>query len=96
MNEMCELELEGYEHNAVHRSISKKKARRSSGGLLLYFRNEYEDGEVILFNNADNYLWFKLKKCFFLLNKNIYICFCYVVPRNSSRKDLINTMFLTV
>ena len=87
-NKFSKLDLEGYSYFSKHRP-RRKKAKRDSGGLVCYLKNDiykgvnnidwdYEDGMVLNFN-----------KVFFGYRDNIYVIVPYIKPESSSR-NLIN------
>ena len=67
----------------------KKKARRHSGGIIIYFKKEFTKGitylkEVTL---SQNRLWIKLDKMFFGLSQDVYLCAVYIPPISSPHYD---------
>ena len=75
--------LEGYHALNYARTKKHKKAKRSSGGLIIFIKNAVLKGIEILHNNEDLIAWLKLDKSFFGLEKHLYLGNCYVVPENS-------------
>ena len=63
----------------------KKKARRNSGGIIVYFKNHLKKGIEYLVNSTEskNRMWIKLDKTFFSIDKDLYICGIYIPPLNS-------------
>ena len=62
--------------------IRKKKHKRgrNSGGLIIYIKNNIKDGISHLTSNVPDSSWLKLKKSFFGLEKDIFICITYRKP----------------
>ena len=52
----------------------KKKARRHSGGIIIYFKKEFTKGITYLKGAtlSQNRLWLKLDKMFFGLSQDVY------------------------
>ena len=61
-----------------------KKAWRPSGGISIFIRNNIKEGIQIIETNSKFSQWCKMKKDFFNLEKDIYICTTYIPPKNSS------------
>lgn len=59
-----------------------KKHGRSSGGLALAFKIHLNEG-ITLISCHDDYIWCKLDKHFFCLEKDIFLCAIYVPPKDS-------------
>ena len=72
----------------------KKTAKRASGALIVYYRNRISRGIEICQKWNDDIIWFKLKSNFADLNM-IFICFCNILPVNSSRQTLMTLSLLT-
>jgi hypothetical protein len=61
-----------------------KKATRSLGGIIVMIRNDIQKGITHLPCNNENFHWLKLKKNFFSLENDIYMCIAHIPPQNSS------------
>ena len=59
-----------------------KKSGRLSGGIILGYKYSLDGGISFVKSNTD-YLWCKLDKVFFNLEKDIYLCAIYIPPRDS-------------
>ena len=88
-NERSDITLEGYEHYAFHRK-RKPRAKRDSGGLILYYRTNIAKGIKFLKKFGESVIWIELDKEFFKLEQTIIIACCYVVPQGSSRNDILD------
>ena len=70
-----------------------KKARRYSGGISVVIRKDLKAGVKFFSSKSDFYVWCKFDKTFFNLNEDIYVCSCYIPPKNSKSKSLlVNTL----
>ena len=76
------LFVEGYKLFPFHRRISNNN--RHYGGSLIFVKNEIRDGVKILQNPNGDKVWVKLKKDFFNLENDIFLCFVYAPPESSS------------
>ena len=65
----------------------KSKNNRYFGGLGILIRKEIRKGVNFLNNGTSEYQWLKLKREFFNLNKDIYLCLIYYAPK--SQTDLL-------
>ena len=88
-NEMSDVDVEGYIRISKVRK-RKKYAKRSSGGLEVYIKEELIKGvEQEEYNHEDG-LKFKFDKDFFGWQNDLYLFFLYFKPIDSSRNDLDN------
>ena len=51
------LDLNGYERHTLNRTMKKKKTRRNSGGLSIYFKSCLSDGITIIKEDSDDIIW---------------------------------------
>lgn len=83
-----QLQIEGY---ITEKTIRPKhpKARKHSGGIAIFMKEEVAKGIKRIKCSTGNYIWLQLNKTFFNLDKHIYLCMAYISPDNStySRKD---------
>ena len=93
-NELSDLSLKGYVCVSKHRR-RRKRAKRDSGGLICYFKNEIWKGISKCEWDFEDGLLFKLCKTFFNLEHDLYLVAIYVKPASSSRDDLNGFDFLT-
>ena len=65
------------------------KARRHSGGIIIYFKKEFTKGITYLKEAtlSQNRLWLKLDKMFFGLSQDVYLCAVYIPPISSPHYD---------
>ena len=78
-----DIDLEGYQVFPNFRPRSKN-AKKHSGGLAIYVKNNLRQGIKILPTTNSEYMWIKLDKQFFKLENDIYLANAYVCPQNSS------------
>ena len=80
------VSLRGFDSIAVTRKKKYKKGRHS-GGILIYIKNAIRKGVSQITT------WLKLKKSFFGLQKDIFLCITYRRPSNKRACDeYFNTM----
>ena len=60
----------------------KQFVLRSSGGLALIFKSNYDDW-ILVEKESPNFLWFKITKEYTKTEKDIYVCGTYIPPQNS-------------
>ena len=70
----------------------KKKAKRYSGGLALYFRQHIKNGITIIPSKNPNTLWIKLKADFFNSKNDTFICFVYISPSDSAHNISVSDL----
>ena len=87
------LHYNGYKYIAVCRSQEPSRAR---GGLGVFIKHSVSKGVHVVDKSNCEYIWLKLSKHFFGFDNDIYMCFVYIPPANSSyaiRTDLNNDIF---
>ena len=82
-------QIKGYMNFCSERK-KKCKAKRNSGGLIIYYRQELGKGVCKLASDTTDIIWVKLDRLFFGTNKDIYICAAYISPQNSSSNSGIS------
>ena len=90
------LYCNGYKHITVCRSQEPSRAR---GGLGVFIKHSISKGVQVMDKSNCEYIWLKLLKSFFGFNNDIYLCFAYIPPANSSytirtglNKDIFDNM----
>ena len=86
---MCETHLgynenvsfEGYKYVANCRSSESSRLR---GGLGIFVKQAIVKGVKVVDKLSTEYMWLKLSRFFFGFEKDVYICFIYIPPANSS------------
>ena len=79
------LELHGYEWFGHNRELIHKRAKRGSGGVGFFIKNDVCDNFdiQILDDNFEGILWLKMVH---KIDKSVILpCVCYLLPENSSR-----------
>ena len=64
-------------------NVCRPKVKKSSGGLAVYVDNNMRAGVSKMPSSGTESIILKLKKEFFGLDTDIYVCFAYCVPYNS-------------
>ena len=85
--------IEGYKYWANCRSIEPSRVR---GGLGVFIKQSLVKGIEIVDKTCTEYIWLKLSRYFFGFPNDIYICFVYIPPVNSSytiRTGIDKTIF---
>ena len=77
------LQVPGYQ------SISKCRKKLPngpyhSGGISVFFRDNISSGISVQPSNSNDIIWLRLKQKFFNLSNDIYLCYTYNSPQNSS------------
>jgi hypothetical protein len=62
-NKKTNIELNGYK-NPIHsyRKFQNRRARRASGGIIIYIKNDIRKGVKLVKNDTDCIVWLKLDK----------------------------------
>lgn len=74
----------------VHLIRSKKKNGKRYGGLSVYIRNTIRKGVKFLEHATNDFVWLKLDKTYFGLAEDVFICFAYIPPDNSTYTKKLN------
>ena len=85
-NQKSNIDLPNYTPFPMHRPKRNIRAKRDSGGIIMYIRNDIMAGFELFCEDMYDCLWLKMKKEFFHLSRDIMLCLCYVVPQNSSHQ----------
>ncbi|CAG2253499.1 unnamed protein product [Mytilus edulis] len=74
------LALDGYKCHVNCRSDSNK----SRGGLAVFIRKEILTEIKLIDNSVNDIMWLKLDENYFGLTRDLFVCFLYISPANSS------------
>ena len=75
------LQHDGYKCYMINRNYTCKKP---SGGLAIFIKRNIVHGTQLVDKSNKDMVWFKLDKGFFRLKLDLYLCFVYISPKNSS------------
>ncbi len=78
------LEDDNFKVIFSNRKYRDPKAKRISGGVLFLIKKEIFKGVKRMISSSDDVIWLKLDRCFFNLEKDIYLCNAYLPPSGSS------------
>lgn len=77
-------------HN-FYRKFQNRNARRSSGGIVLYYKDTLENGIEIVRNILVTIIWLELKKNFFHLKTDMYLRGLRLMGKDSPAYNVVNT-----
>ena len=89
-NSSSNINLNGYISHNLYRKFQHRNARRSSGGIAIYFKDHLENGINIVKNHYDSIIWLKLDHTFFNIDEDVYICAAYIWGDNSPVYNTLN------
>ena len=78
------VNIEGFELFYSHRQEKHKKAKRDYGGVIIFVKKNLVAGISKQRSIHDDFLWLKLDRKYFNLQKDIFMCTAYLLPENSS------------
>ena len=83
------ISLNGYS-KVFHsfRRFQNRRAKRASGGIIIYTRDGIKNGVKLVKNDNDSIVWFKLEKSYFCTKNDRYIVAAYIPPENSPLHDI--------
>ena len=88
------INIDGYCNFNCPRPKFNRKAKRDSGGVIVYFKNKFVNHIELVNVNQNGIIWFKLKKTFLLTENDVYICLTYIPPMDSQvYKNINSTLF---
>ena len=77
------MQVDGFTVKTIHRKRNKR-ATHDSGGLAIYIRNDIKSNVKFLPVTNSEYAWVKIEKNAFNLTEDLFICFIYINPENST------------
>ena len=84
LKKVSNVQIEGCESVVCHRPKSNSKVIRNSGGVILYYKQEYSNVIEISSINNVGIIWFKIKKAFTCSDDDQYVTLCYIPPDKST------------
>ena len=90
-SEQFNFEIDGFTCYNFYRKFQHKKAKRCSGGIVIYIRDTIKNGIQIVKNNHDTIIWIKLKSYFFNNGNDIYLAGVYMWGEHSPAYNVVNT-----
>ena len=89
-----DLHIEGYDYFSCPRPRFNARAKRDSGGVIVYFRNSLRDHIQLVELNSNGAVWFKLLKNRSDVEYDSYFCTCYIPPEESKvYKNLKSSLY---
>ena len=85
-----DINLSGYLTFNFFRKFQNRKARRNSGGIVVFIKEELTNGIEIVRNHYDSIIWLKLDHTFFNISEDFYICATYIWPNESPAYNTFN------
>ena len=75
------MALPGYKSIVVHGTKDNRKKDRRSGGIIVYAReNLFQNSAVQPVKVTQNFIWIKINREAFHLERDIFICTLYIPP----------------
>jgi len=78
--------VDGFSHFILNRTNKHKNAKRDSGGLIIYVRNNLKQNVELLKYKNDRIIWLKINKSVFNSENDVFVCLLYNVPTGSARE----------
>ncbi|MES9885080.1 MAG: endonuclease/exonuclease/phosphatase family protein, partial [Sedimenticola sp.] len=73
-----DIDLSGYTCFNFYRKFKHKKAKRNSGGIVVYIKDCVKCGVTVVRSHHDTIVWLKLAKTFFSFARDMYVCGSYI------------------
>ena len=87
------IDLSGYVCHNLYRTFQHRQAKRSSGGIALYYKESIKNGIQIVRNHFNSIIWLKLDHSFFKTKHDIYLCGIYLWNEESPAYDVVSIDF---
>ena len=92
-NKDSDIRLSGYTSHNFYRKFQHRKARRNSGGTVIYYRDHLKPGITVVRNHYDTVIWLRLSHDFFGFERDVYICGMYIWGEDSPAYNFVNVDF---
>ena len=66
-----DIDLSGYISHNFYRKFKHRNAKRSSGGIAIYYKDSLKNGIEIVNNHLDTIIWIKLDHNFFNFENDV-------------------------
>ena len=73
--------IPNYEAFYSHRPKRNKKAKRCSGGVIIYVKERLLGAVSMIKNDIPDILWLKIDRKYIGTAKDLLICACYIAPQ---------------
>lgn len=73
-----------YDNFKCYVNCRQSSSKKVGGGLATFIKKDIVSGVKLLDKSMSEIMWFKLDKHFFRYEKDLYLCFIYIPPSNSS------------
>lgn len=95
-NKNSKINLEGYrKHIHAYRRLQNRRAKRSSGALIIYIKDNIRKGVKLVKNDIDCLVWLEIDKAFFNIENDIFLTTTFIAPENSPIHNLYNISDIT-
>ena len=85
------MAIPGYEYISCSRPKFNKKAKRHSGGVIVYYKEKIRNLVELVELNYNGIIWIKLKRQLFRNDRDIFLCCCYIPPEGSNVYKNVNS-----
>lgn len=89
-NSDSKIEMNNYVMYHKPRPFKHKKAKRNSGGIVVFIKDALHKGIQLVLTDSDGIMWFKLDKEFFSFEDDLYLCCAYLPPEKSQVYSVIS------
>lgn len=89
-NNDSKIEMNNYVMYHKPRPFKHKKAKRNSGGIVVFIKDALHKGIQLVLSDSDGIMWFKLDKEFFSFEDDLYLCCAYLPPEKFQVYNVIS------
>ncbi|MCG8044774.1 MAG: reverse transcriptase domain-containing protein, partial [Candidatus Thiodiazotropha endolucinida] len=94
LGEEANVQVNGFQHFQLNRTVKKRGAKRESGGIIAYIRDELVTDNTLFLRDCDDILWLKFDGSLFNSTNDLFLCLSYNVPEGSSRQGMLDNINL--
>ena len=77
-----QLNLEGY--SLIRKTVRPRESKGIYGGAALFAKCNIATEIEVIHNLCREFIWVKLQRNLFNSDKDIYLCLCYISPKEST------------
>ena len=88
-----DVDFSGYTSHNFYRKFQNRRAKRNSGGVVLYYKNHLKPGIELVRNHYDTVIWVRLDHKFFGFENDVFISGVYIWGEDSPAYKYVNIDF---
>ena len=82
-NRLSNVDLSGFQDIHSFRKYQPCRTKRSSGGIVIFLRNEISKCVKVVLNQINCLIWLEIDKNYFNIEQDLYLGCVYIAPESS-------------